>query len=431
MKNSTNFKRKFAFLSLLMSVFVLTLISFVPQNLSVKADNDKNYMVTGSVYAQSGNSDFWLSKGSLYLKVQLYDSNNNFIVENKVDTYGQYVLKFSGDYSVESNFYFKIISGYGSAVYLFNNFTLDYFLSGLIDNKVNYVDLYIQDYLFSTIITNSISNYVPNKIVISGKDGVISSRFGFLDNSLDYLNNFTFDFYVTFNSYIPGKEVPAFWINANSPKNSWLFGCGIYAKYTTSTDTYPWIFYFKDNKSQYYVPIYRLKNSDFSKVPVLHLRYRVALIDDLPYLQIFFDNSFDSVLLSNFTLIYQVSLPEQISNLTLQSFNVNASLQYSYFYNNRSYVQKDYANIYNDGYSKGKIDGENVGYTKGFSDGANSDSYTFNSLISALVNVPVQFITNLFDVEILGVNLKFFIFSIASLFILTALIKFFVGKLGD
>lgn len=414
-----------------MSVLVLTFIAVIPRNLSVKADNEKNYTITGSVYAQSGNSDFWLTKGSLYLKVQIFDSDNNFIAESKVDTYGQYILKFEGNYSVASNFYFKIISGYGSAVYLFNNFTLDYYYSGIIDNKVNYVDLYLQDYLFSTTVTNSISNYVPNNIVISGKDGVISSRFGFLDNSFDYVNNFTFDYYLNFTSDIPGKESPAVWFNANSQKSNWLFGCGVYAKYTTSTDTYPWIFYFKDNKSKYYVPIYRLKNSDFSKVPVLHLRYNITLINDLPYLQVFFDNSFNSVSLTKFILIYQVSLSEQISTLTLQSFNVNATLDYSYTYNNRSYIQKDYANIYNDGYSKGKIDGENVGYSKGFSDGANSDSYTFNSLISALVDVPIRFISNLFDVEILGVNLKIFVFSVASLFILTALIKFFIGKLGD
>lgn len=415
-------KRKFAFLSLVLSFFVLTLIVVTPRNLSVKAEDDKKYTVSGSVYCQSGNSDYWLSKGNLYLKVQMYDLNYNLVASSAVDTYGQYVLTFSGNYKSSDKFRFDIVSAYSLAVYQFNSLTKDLYLYGLVADKVNYVDLYIHSYLFSTNMSNPISNYLPGLILINGKDGAVASRFQFLDNSLDYWNNFTFEFSIDLTSYISGKEVPAFWINANDTYNkSWLFGCGFYA-INTPTDEYPWQFYFKDNKSQFSLPIYKLKNSDFSLAPIFHFMYKVSLINDLPVLQVFYHTDSGSF----YRLLYQVSLPEKIGSLELQSFNCSASLQFSYTFNNLSYVRKDYSDIYDNGYSAGKIDGERIGYSLGFAAASNTD-YSFNALLTAIFDVPVKTITKLFNVEILGVNLSDFVLSIATVFIVIALVKFFLG----
>lgn len=55
-----------------------------------------------------------------------------------------------------------------------------------------------------------------------------------------------------------------------------------------------------------------------------------------------------------------------------------------------------------------------------------SNTYTFNSLISSVIDVPIRAFTSLFNFELLGVNLANFFFAILTVCIVLAIIKFII-----
>ncbi|MBE5757328.1 MAG: hypothetical protein E7345_00140 [Clostridiales bacterium] len=75
---------------------------------------------------------------------------------------------------------------------------------------------------------------------------------------------------------------------------------------------------------------------------------------------------------------------------------------------------------YSDGYGVGKNDGYNLGYNTALS----SDHYTFDSLLTAVIDVPVRTFTSLFNFEILGVNLSGFFLGLLTCCIVVAIVRF-------
>lgn len=82
---------------------------------------------------------------------------------------------------------------------------------------------------------------------------------------------------------------------------------------------------------------------------------------------------------------------------------------------------------YNNGYRDGTKKLEQYGqqqYNAGKADGiASANEYTFQRLISAVFDVPVQTIYGLFNFEILGVNILNFVLALATLAIVLAIVK--------
>lgn len=110
-------------------------------------------------------------------------------------------------------------------------------------------------------------------------------------------------------------------------------------------------------------------------------------------------------------------------------------------------TQVVYGNAYNSGFDAGKSqgydeglkdgalksnnynDGYNTGYNIGFSKGAetaNNNPYTFKKLLSAIIDTPVQIFAQVFDFNVLGVNLTQFFFSLLSVCFILTVIKLII-----
>lgn len=76
---------------------------------------------------------------------------------------------------------------------------------------------------------------------------------------------------------------------------------------------------------------------------------------------------------------------------------------------------------YDLGYQVGYEAGESVGYIDGVDD---SNTYTFSSLISSIVDVPIRAFSSLFNFEVLGINLASFFFSLLTICIVLLIVKF-------
>lgn len=76
------------------------------------------------------------------------------------------------------------------------------------------------------------------------------------------------------------------------------------------------------------------------------------------------------------------------------------------------------------GYESGYNAGDSIGYNRGYSEGIeNANQYTFRRLITAVIDTPVQVFTDLFNFEILGVNLTGFFLGLFSIALCLGVIK--------
>lgn len=78
---------------------------------------------------------------------------------------------------------------------------------------------------------------------------------------------------------------------------------------------------------------------------------------------------------------------------------------------------------YNNGYTNGYNIGKNDGYNLGYNTALNNDKYSFVSLISSVVDVPLKAFTSLFNFEILGVNLSGFFLGLLTCCIVIGIIR--------
>lgn len=80
------------------------------------------------------------------------------------------------------------------------------------------------------------------------------------------------------------------------------------------------------------------------------------------------------------------------------------------------------------GYSNGYSNGITVGYNNGYNEGIETGSdYTFTSLVSSFVDVPVQTFMGLFNFELLGVNLAGFFTGLMTLAFIITIVRLLMG----
>lgn len=75
---------------------------------------------------------------------------------------------------------------------------------------------------------------------------------------------------------------------------------------------------------------------------------------------------------------------------------------------------------YTQGYSRGFEEGKNYGYNEALN---NNNPYTFDALISSVLDVPVRTFTSLFNFTILGVNLAEFMLGLFTFCIIITLVR--------
>ena len=91
-----------------------------------------------------------------------------------------------------------------------------------------------------------------------------------------------------------------------------------------------------------------------------------------------------------------------------------------------------YGNGYNsgvtDGYNEGYSEGNRVGYQQGLSNGlANANDYSFFGLIGAVIDAPIQYLSSLFNFNILGFNMLAFITSLFTVCLIIWIVKMLLG----
>lgn len=100
-----------------------------------------------------------------------------------------------------------------------------------------------------------------------------------------------------------------------------------------------------------------------------------------------------------------------------------SSIDYSQGFNDGSSVG------YDTGYSDGRTVGFNVGKQTGISLGIEqANSYSFTSLLGAVIDVPVNAFTSVFNFNILGVNMKDFLAGLLTICVVIVVIRFVLVK---
>lgn len=107
-----------------------------------------------------------------------------------------------------------------------------------------------------------------------------------------------------------------------------------------------------------------------------------------------------------------------------------------YYFTNELSESQQYKSGYDAGYSGGFSSGETTGYGKGYSVGnrigynngysagvESANKYTFNSLLGAVIDVPVQTFMSLFNFELLGVNLAGFFTGLLTVAFVVTIVK--------
>lgn len=105
-------------------------------------------------------------------------------------------------------------------------------------------------------------------------------------------------------------------------------------------------------------------------------------------------------------------------------------------FDDNAYYQAGYENGYNDGvsdgtnagYENGYNVGVDVGYGVGFNEGvANTQDYSFLSLIGAVIDAPVSAFTSLLNFNLLGFNMLAFVTGLITLAVILLIVKLFMG----
>ena len=98
--------------------------------------------------------------------------------------------------------------------------------------------------------------------------------------------------------------------------------------------------------------------------------------------------------------------------------------------NNVIYYYKADTNAYNQGYNEGyakatnTVNKDSASYQQGLQD-SNAYDYTFYGLMSSVINAPVQAFSGMFDINILGTNIRAFLLALLTLSIVILIIRKF------
>lgn len=134
---------------------------------------------------------------------------------------------------------------------------------------------------------------------------------------------------------------------------------------------------------------------------------------------------------SNTTYTYSSTLPTGNNTYSILYFYINTAINPNAIYSQEqydNYGNQQYQNGYNEGYDTGSKEGYNVGYNDGKADGFEegvANDNNFLSLMTAVVDAPVKVFNEMFDVEILGFNMKDLVIGLLSAVVIVALIRVF------
>lgn len=152
-------------------------------------------------------------------------------------------------------------------------------------------------------------------------------------------------------------------------------------------------------------------NSSFYFIPTALITYTFSNTDKSSYFSLTIPTWLGS---SNWTNTYY------LGNVDLGSFSYNEGYEAGRDSGFTDGFNKGNSEGFESGYSQGKTEGYNSGYSAGVAD---SNEFTFNSLISAVFDAPITTIGGMLDFTILGVNIKQFVFSLFSICLVVALVR--------
>ncbi len=430
MKKSTNLKLNIfaVVVSFIVGAFVI-----LPSMVCIKPfvaraeDVNETVVLTGNVYVTGGDGNFCPLVGSND-GILLYLMNDTIETSvSSVSSDGQFYFELPVVQSNVSWYTLKIVDHSNNAyyTYLFNDVTHDKTL-GALNQKVNFFGVYFRYYAISRTLGDDIYNYEYNTIVFNTQSAKLTqSRLFVPAQFTGYYNSMTFSMAVSFAANY--DEYPALWLNFNDSNNKFVLGYGIIGVYKGSTSDYPWIFYIKDNVSGKKVEIGRYNQS---AIPTTTCRLRITTyrLNNRTYIDCYY---MTDLLLGEWKFFRQTltDVNTSVFSVFLQASSSRGSAKYSITFNgepkplNYTLLQKHW---FDQGYKAGDSDG----FDRGVIAGVNQDTYSFWDLISAVIDVPVGTLTKFFDVEILGVNMKSFIFSIATVFIVLAIVRIWLGSRG-
>ena len=92
---------------------------------------------------------------------------------------------------------------------------------------------------------------------------------------------------------------------------------------------------------------------------------------------------------------------------------------------NNGYNQ-GYSEGYNQGYTQGETNGYNQGYNQGYSEGINQEGNSLYDMVLAVVDTPFRVFNQIFDFDVLGINIKNIVLSFATIVIAIFVIKRFI-----
>ena len=152
-----------------------------------------------------------------------------------------------------------------------------------------------------------------------------------------------------------------------------------------------------------------------SRAPVSDLFSKYNLDANWLTLISYFDENDKSI---SFGLPMPVAFAEEFVSRTYYVVDTSSS-EYTAGYNNGYNAGNESG--YSDGYSAGKNNGYTTGYSAGRLQGmSEANDYTFFSLVSAVIDAPIQAFMGLFNFNLLGINLAgFFTGLLTVAFIIT------------
>ena len=418
---------------IILSFLMVSLIGFASFGFLRASAAETGYSISGTLFLVSGNSDFYPAFSD-NIQVNAIDySGSKTYGFGQVNDKGQFIIKLTSLPTSSTDIItFSISTTGGEYIFMYcsqgEGISFGQLLAG-----GNYSDLYFRYFPLKRDISQSIYNYVYDDIMFSSSSSSPVNNLSFYSpGDEDELYS---DMYFSGNIQYTGivNSYPAFWFNFNNTKNEFVAGIGILGAYRGSTSVNPWQFYLKDNVTGRQVLIYNLANSDIKQMPTIRLIFRTQIINNSTIIDIYYSIVQSSGAVEGIINLGLSLSVDNIGSLVVQANNAIGSVSdYNVSFGvSRSISESWYTDVYEDGYNSGNEIGYNQGYNAGYSAGAAGQQYTFFSLISSLVDVPVNTLISIFDIEILGVNLKTFFFSIACIFLVVAIIRFLSGKIGS
>ena len=113
------------------------------------------------------------------------------------------------------------------------------------------------------------------------------------------------------------------------------------------------------------------------------------------------------------------SLLDVVVNIANNGYNQGYSEGY-----NQGYNQGE-TNGYNQGYSQGETNGYNQGYNQGYNKGTSGQNSLYD-MVLAVVDTPFRVFNQIFDFEVLGINIKNIVLSFSTVAIAIFVIKRFI-----